>query len=269
MAQGAWPSEKAAVFKAMIREWVQGAWRLLRAMPGRGTNSVFSIPARYAKFSRDWKLFISMGGTARFHQIAPKLFDQEAETQSGGGHYFYQDVWALRHLASYRPASHHDIGSRLDGFVAQATALCPVVYWDIRPPNFRLPNFSFRQGNILRLPVEDETIPSLSCLHVAEHIGLGRYGDDIDPDGTDKALLELERILQPGGQFLFAIPVGEERVEFNAHRIWSPTRPMEKLRKLKLCEFSVVTDEDVFLERVNPQDFTRQKFACGLYVFTK
>src|ERR1035437_9128085 len=77
-----------------------------------------------------------------------------------------------------------------------------------------LPSFQYRI----------KVLVSVSCLHVAEHIGLGRYGDPIDPLGTNKALLELQRVLAPGGVLLFSMPVGRERVEFNAQRIWDPRR---------------------------------------------
>jgi hypothetical protein len=99
------------------------------------------------------------------------MFDAGSDAQSGGGHYFYQDVWALRHLAIAKPSVHHDVGSRLDGFVAQATSICPVVYHDIRPPCFQLTDFKFVEGSILSLPVAGGTLSSISCLHVAEHNG--------------------------------------------------------------------------------------------------
>lgn len=34
------------------------------------------------------------------------------------GHYFWQDVWAARHLFLNRIKMHIDVGSRLDGFIA-------------------------------------------------------------------------------------------------------------------------------------------------------
>jgi hypothetical protein len=36
-------------------------------------------------------------------------------------------------------------------------------------------------------------------MHVVEHIGLGRYGDPIDPDGDLKAISELKRVVQKRG----------------------------------------------------------------------
>jgi SAM-dependent methyltransferase len=221
------------------------------------------------RFWQDWTTFCDKGGEASFTDISPCLLDRESSTQSGGGHYFYQDVWALRALAAIAPKQHHDIGSRLDGFVAQATAICPIAYWDIRPPCFTIPNFTFRAGNILDMPVPDNSIDSLSCLHVAEHIGLGRYGDPIEAEGTNKALLELQRILAVGGTLLFSMPVGRERVEFNAQRIWAPDKPPTIMSRLRLMEFSAITDAGEFVTDIRPADVAGSRYACGLYRFRK
>jgi SAM-dependent methyltransferase len=208
-----------------------------------------------------------MGGIVSFSDIAPIL--SETEPQSGGGHYFYQDTWALRRLAEFSPGEHHDFGSRLDGFAAQATAICAVIYYDIRPPKFVLPRFDFHRADLRALSLPNESLASVSCLHVAEHIGLGRYGDELDPEGTKKACRELERIISPNGQLLFSMPIGAERVEFNAQRIWHPLRPISQFGKLELQEFSVVSDDNVFLENARPEDFSTQKYACGLYRFRR
>ena len=106
-------------------------------------------------------------------------------------------------------------------------------------------------------------------LHVAEHIGLGRYGDSIDPHGTEKALRRLQRILARGGQLLYSMPIGRERIEFNAQRIWEPCRPIETLSELRLVEFAVVTDGNEFVADANPEDFTNARYACGLYRFQR
>jgi SAM-dependent methyltransferase len=240
----------------MPASWLRGTWRVIQ-------------PVRYARFWRDFKSFNGMGGSARFDEIAPTLFDRDPGSQTGGGHYFYQDVWGLRRLRAFNPAEHHDIGSRFDGFVGQATAICPITCWDIRPPRFQLPDFQFRQGNILALPLPDQSVKSISCLHVAEHIGLGRYGDPIDPAGTEKSIKELARVLAPGGQLLYSMPIGRERVCFNSQRIWDPTRPPKEAQGLRLLEFSVVTDDDQFIENAPPERYSGSEYACGLYRFTR
>ena len=82
-------------------------------------------------------------------------------------------------------------------------------------------------------------------MHVAEHIGLGRYGDPLDPDGDLKAMGELKRVLAPGGLLLFVVPVGQPRVCFNAHRIYSYGQIVEAFAKLYLEEFALIPDDSI------------------------
>jgi SAM-dependent methyltransferase len=250
------------------RKTLRGIWRLSQPLINSKVADLGRLPAYYFRYLRDWKRFQALGGEAPFEELAPNLFDRQ-NTQSGAGHYFYQDVWALNKLAELGPAEHHDIGSRFDGFVGQATAICPIICYDIRPPNFRLPRFEFRQGNILSLPLEDQSVRSLSCLHVGEHIGLGRYGDSLDPKGTWKALKELMRVLAQEGQLLLSLPIGRERVCFNAERIWHPNRAIEALQELTLVEFKAVDDRGEFQENISPQELVNAKYGCGLYCFRR
>jgi SAM-dependent methyltransferase len=250
-------------------KWLRGLWRLGQPViytPGR---EKIKLPGRYLQFLIERRQFIAMNGEAPFEELNPHFFDKSAATQSGWGHYFYQDIWALTKLAEFQPELHHDVGSRYDGFVGQATALCDVISYDIRPPSFRLPRFEFRYGNILDLPLKDESVRSLSCLHVAEHIGLGRFGDELEPEGTARALRELSRVLESGGQLLFSMPIGRERVCFNAQRIWHPEKPIELLKSLKLVEFKAIDDAGEFRETVSPAEFAAADFSCGLYRFLK
>jgi SAM-dependent methyltransferase len=252
-----------------VNKWVRGLWRLGQPVLDTPARKKIKLPGLYLQFLRERSRFIAMNGEAPFEELSPHLFDRGSNTQSGWGHYFYQDIWALTKLAELKPDVHYDIGSRYDGFVGQATAICQVISYDIRPPIFTLPNFEFRYGSILNLPLADESISSLSCLHVAEHIGLGRYGDELEPEGTVKALRELSRVLMRNGQLLFSMPIGRERVCFNAQRIWHPERPVELLRELKLVEFKAIDDAGEFRQEVTPADFAAANFSCGLYRFVK
>ena len=56
-------------------------------------------------------------------------------------------------------------------------------------------------GNILDLPFRmARSIHCRVCTCSSEHIGLGRYGDPLDPQGSVKAAWELQRIVNSGGK---------------------------------------------------------------------
>jgi hypothetical protein len=108
-----------------------------------------------------------------------------------------------------------------------------------------------------------------SGLHVAEHVGLGRYGDPLDPDGTRKAAFELKRVVAPGGSLFFALPVGKPRLCFNAHRIHAAETICDYFSGLDLVEFSGVHDDGRFVEQVELSEFRQSKYACGMFWFKK
>jgi SAM-dependent methyltransferase len=248
---------------------LRGIWRLVQPLRYASLKVFPKLPSLYLNFLKDRRQFSALGGDAPFSDLSPALFDKSSESQSGGGHYFYQDIWAIRKLVELSPNEHHDVGSRLDGFVGQATAVCPVVFWDIRKPNVELRNFEFRFGELPNLPLPDKSISSLSCLHVLEHLGLGRYGDAIDPRGTERGLVELMRVLKPGGHLLISLPIGRERVSFNAERVSNPHEPIKSLHELNLVEFNAVNDDGHLMENVSPSDFLDATYSCGLYLFQR
>jgi SAM-dependent methyltransferase len=126
-----------------------------------------------------------------------------------------------------------------------------------------------RSGDILNLPFANESVESLSCLHVAEHIGLGRYGDSLNPLGTCQACYELKRVLKPGGNLYFSVPIGTPRVCFNAHRIHAPATIMTYFSGLELIELSGVHDDGVYMERVSMDEFGGDRYACGMFWLRK
>jgi SAM-dependent methyltransferase len=132
--------------------------------------------------------------------------------------YFYQDSWAFERIVQQKPACHVDVGSRAI-FVAFLSKVVPTIMVDIRPLSLEMDLIQFVQGTILDLPFEGNSLESVSSLCVVEHIGLGRYGDPLDPYGSEKAIQELKRVVQPGGDLYISVPLDDEnRIYFNAHR---------------------------------------------------
>jgi len=221
------------------------------------------------QYSRDWQSYSEMPGAEelRTKDAIPCLYDRTSTTEFGG-HYFYQDIWAFKAIQRSGAEVHVDVGS-LASFVGMLTAVTRVIFIDIRPLVVELENFECRKGSILEMPFEGNSLQSLSCLHVAEHIGLGRYGDALDPKGTERACRELARVLAPGGNLYFAVPVGKQRVCFNAHRIFSPQRIMDYFNDLRLIDFAVIDDSGTFREKMQPSDLENAVYACGCFHFVK
>lgn len=182
--------------------------------------------------------------------------------------YFYQQLWVFENVLRRRPENHVDIGStyQMSGYLSKITK---TIFVDLRPIDTKLSNLKIKKGDILHLPFADNSLKSLSCLHVAEHIGLGRYGDKIDPEGTKKACEELSRVVAFNGYLYFSLPVGKEKICFNAHRIHNPETILGYFKKLELISFSAVDDAGTFRENVNCKDFKELDYGCGMYLFTK
>jgi len=74
---------------------------------------------------------------------------------------------------------------------------------------------------------EHESLPKFDvCISISsiEHSGLGRYGDDIDPDGDIKAMNDIRKLLKDDGVLFLSVPVGEDKVMWNAHRVYGDIR---------------------------------------------
>jgi len=199
--------------------------------------------------------------------LYPKL-DEKTSLTSFDSHYFYLPFWAFEHILKKKPRHHVDVGSTylLSGYVSKITK---ATFVDIRPIPVSLKNLNVIKGSVLNLPYKDDSVESLSCLHVAEHIGLGRYGDPIDPNGTKKACRELGRVLAKNGSLYFCLPIGKDRLCFNAHRIHSPQEIINYFKNLKLVEFSVVDDKGNFIKNTDPAKYSDEDYGCGMFLFTK
>ena len=183
-------------------------------------------------------------------------------------HNFWQGLWAADHLYRAGVRKHMDIASSVAGFIAHILPFCEVTYVDLRPLRASWPTLYHVSGSILALPFADRSVASLSCLHVLEHIGLGRYGDRVDPGAHRLAAAELRRVLAPEGTLLFSTPVGWERLRFDAHRIFDPATIEELFRPLTLRAFHLIPDSANHI--INDARFEQARaceFGCGLFVF--
>lgn len=202
-----------------------------------------------------------------WENIYPCLNDNTKETDFDA-HYVYHPAWAARILKELNPEKHIDISSTLH-FCSIVSAFIPVEFYDFRPARLNLKNLYSGKGDLTNLHFDTASIASLSCMHTVEHIGLGRYGDPIDPDGDLKAINELKRVVAPEGSLLFVVPVGKPKIMFNAHRIYSAQMIINYFNGFSLKKFSLITDQNNFLEEVGIEAAEQQTYGCGCFWFVK
>jgi SAM-dependent methyltransferase len=245
--------------KSLVRNW---AMALLYPRP---IISLFYLP----RFIGHWIRYACKAGGQKVSMLDsyPCLGDWSLRTPFDP-HYFYQGAWLARKLAQSKPQWHVDVGSSVLA-ISVLSASTNTIFVDYRPLQAPLSGLSSVAGDILRLPFANDSLQSLSCLHVIEHIGLGRYGDPIDPQGSVKAAYELQRIMRPGGKLYLSLPIGRERVCFNAHRVHSPHSVLRIFSHLTLVEFSFVDDEGQLRERQSPPSADNLQYGCGLFLFEK
>lgn len=230
---------------------------------------------RWRRFVRDYQTFSQMvtGPPTRFclrwEDRYPCLNDNASDV-AFDHHYIYHTAWAARRVAEIRPLVHIDISSSLY-FSALVSAFVPIKFYDYRPVDLRLSQLTADCADLTNLVFETASIQSLSCMHVVEHIGLGRYGDALNPNNDLKAISELKRVLAPGGSLLFVVPVGQPKIMFNAHRIYAVAQILDAFADLQLSQFALITDNlhNGLIENAPLELADRQKYGCGCFWFQR
>jgi len=177
-------------------------------------------------------------------------------------HYIYHVAWALRKIKEINSRNHIDIGSSLH-LSTCAAAIVPTTFYDFRAPKISVPNLTVAQYDLTKHALSP--VESVSCCHVVEHIGLGRYGDNLDNEGDLKAIANLKKIANK--HLLFVVPVGRPVVAFNAHRVYSPVY-IRNLFSEYDCDFFLIPNDgrDPFTTEVTELDLP---YACGCFHFIK
>jgi SAM-dependent methyltransferase len=194
--------------------------------------------------------------------IYPCLHDNTTNT-GFDAHYIYHPAWATRILKKINPIKHIDISSTLH-FCSIISAFYKTEFYDYRPAKLNLSDLESKEGDLNNLAFESNSVECLSCMHTIEHIGLGRYGDTLDPDGDLKAIKELQRVTKIGGNLLIVTPVGKPRIQFNAHRIYSFEMIHQLFGDFELQDFSLVKDDQTYPILVNDQ-----AYGCGCFWYKK
>ena len=212
--------------------------------------------------------------------LKPCLHDK---SDSGGdirGEYFWQDLIVAQMVFKNSPERHLDIGSRIDGFVAHVASFRVIDVCDIRPLPQSIPNVNFRRMDLMEVarerPSHQMRYGSVSCLHVIEHFGLGRYGDHLDVDGFRRGIAGLSNLLMDNGKLYLSTPLGRERVEFNANWVFDPQTIISELNdngleveNLFLFDGSAKFTPVDLLEEACLQKIRSNEYNLGLFICSK
>ncbi|MFH0798568.1 MAG: DUF268 domain-containing protein [Pseudomonadota bacterium] len=242
--------------------------------PRRFIRSVWGIPL----FLRDWRRF--RRGCSDKLMLMPCFHDRYEEGGTTKGEYFWQDLLVARWIHDARPQHHVDVGSLVNVFVAHVASFREIEVFDVRPITAQIPGVVFKQADLMQpvaLPSADGGgyCDSLSCLHAIEHFGLGRYGDPIDPRGHERGIANMAQLLKPDGRFYLSTPIGWERVEFNAHRVFDPRTIIRCAESsgLRLRELIVIGAGGVVRQvQPNPDtllELAQSRYNLGVFVFIK
>lgn len=202
------------------------------------------------------------------------IISERCSTAGNVDNYFWQDLWAARLIYRSGVREHFDIGSRIDGFIAHLLAMdIKVSIIDIRRFPCEIENLYTIVDNATNLnQVPDESIESMSALCSLEHFGLGRYGDPIDPEACFTCFKQIQKKLKRGGKLYLSVPVGMERVEFNAHRVFYADTILKNFYDMQLEEFSCCTvnkmEYDVDIHKYD-NDEHDGNYRYGLFYFIK
>jgi len=179
-------------------------------------------------------------------------------------HYDYEAGFAADHISRIRPKEILDVGSDRR-FINGLLAGYLVTTVDVRERRPNSKRESVLTCDAKKLNCSDASFDVVLSLCALHHFGLGRYGDEFDPDADRKAFGEMIRVLRAGGYLIFSTTVtrAQASIAFNAHRIY--THDMIK----RLCLNLVCVEERFYSQNAgnfcSPEQVTDEPGLWDVY----
>jgi len=250
-------------------------------LTGLGFTVRISSPFSFIKLLNQKRKFIKQVGQNKknifpIKNLNAQYNDLNDSAGSLSHHYFWQDLYVAHQVFKNNPEKHYDIGSSIQSFVAHVASYRKIHVFDIRPLDINNKNIEFIQMDIMDSKKTEQfsNLESLSCLHTLEHFGLGRYGDPINYYGHEIGLKNMTNMLKSGGQFYLSVPIGNQCIEFHAHRIFSIQYLIDILSPdFEIQKFSYINDKNKFFENVDYHEGLinnfKCRFGCGIFELIK
>lgn len=244
--------------------------------PLKIARTIVSLPRAYVDYLKFRKMSRQAGVTTPV-RFSPSLHDKGEEAGQARGIYFHQDLYIARKIFENQPTRHIDVGSRIDGLIAHIASYRFVEVIDLRPVKSKVKNIDFIQAD-MSIALDTSLVDScdsLSCTFAVGHFGLGRYGDSLDPQGHIKGMVNLQKMIKTGGHLYLTVPIGQHKVAFNSHRIFSMVWLMQTLQyDYDLIQFSYVDDEgdlheDIVLESWLIENNCGCNYGAGIFILKK
>ena len=126
------------------------------------------------------------------------------------------------HLYKEKPLKILDIGS-YRAFILGLLAHYDVTTVDIRTRKPILENETVVNCDAKSLNFPDNSFDTVTSIEALPHLGLARYGDELDLDADIKTFHEMIRVLKPGGILIFTTTItgGKPSIAWNARRNYS------------------------------------------------
>jgi len=268
-----------------MKKFLKQIWIFIHCLTGIDLKGVikvcsFASPRKYWELKRDLKELKKQSEKAEvvfpFGRLYPCYFDKVDNAGVARGAYYWQDFYVAQRLFINNPKRHIDIGSAINGFVTHVACFREIEVLDIRPLEQKIPNVTFKQCDIMKKEgLQAAITDSISSLHALEHFGLGRYGDPICYEGHLIGFENITYLLKPNGKFYFSVPLGCQRIEFHAHRIFSLSYLLELVSKnFTIDSFSYVDDKGDFFPEVEITPALIEHngnchFGCAIFELTK
>ena len=77
------------------------------------------------------------------------------------------------------------------------------------------------------------------------------------------------RVLEKKGRLYFSVPIGKDKIIFNAHRVFSFATVLSCFKKLKLIEVSGIDKNNELKLDIDIRKVEDENFKCGLFIFEK
>lgn len=237
---------------------------------GLDIKKIFNLIS-FPRYIKDYIKFKKKGGQVR--NIYMCLEDFYKESSEFKNQFFHSDLIIAQKIFNQNPKDHLDIGSRIDGLVAHVASFRSIDFADIRNVEIS----PHKNINIKEIDIGDENLninkrySSISSVGVIGHVGLGRYGDKIDPDGHLKSFKNISKLADNSAIFYLMVPVGKEGVEFNSHRVFNPAHIIKILKNLDfdLIEFNFIDDNGNLYLKSNIKNAENLNFGGGIFCFQK